>query len=228
MVVSPVDWMRDRISWPSVAPGSGKVHARVALKQGGNAPSCVKTHTERVHRPGVAGSSNLAAWRSGGYNAAASRSSCANVDISQKGSSTMAIERTFSIIKPDAAARNLTGAVNAMIEQAGLRIIAQKRVRISREQAETFYAVHKARPFFGELVDFMISGPVVVQVLEGDNAIAKYRDIMGATDPAKAAANTIRKVHAKSIGENSVHGSDAPDTAAKEIAQFFSGNEIVG
>jgi nucleoside-diphosphate kinase len=121
----------------------------------------------------------------------------------------MAIERTFSIIKPDAVARNLTGAVNAMIEQAGLRIIAQKRVRITKEQAQTFYAVHKARPFFGELVDFMISGP-------------------GATDPAKAAPNTIRKVHAKSIGENSVHGSDAPDTAAMEIAQFFSGNEIVG
>jgi nucleoside-diphosphate kinase len=140
----------------------------------------------------------------------------------------MAIERTFSIIKPDAVARNLTGAVNAMIEQAGLRIVAQKRVRISKEQAETFYAVHKARPFFGELVDFMISGPVVVQVLEGDNAIARYRDIMGATDPAKAGPNTIRKVHAKSIGENSVHGSDAADTAAKEIAQFFSGNEIVG
>jgi nucleoside-diphosphate kinase len=145
-----------------------------------------------------------------------------------EGTLTMAIERTFSIIKPDATARNLTGAVNAMIEQAGLRIIAQKRVRITKAQAETFYAVHKARPFFGELVDFMISGPVVVQVLEGDNAIAKYRDIMGATDPAKAQPNTIRKVHAKSIGENSVHGSDAPDTAAKEIAQFFSGNEIVG
>ena len=140
----------------------------------------------------------------------------------------MALERTFSIIKPDATDRNLTGAINAMIEQAGLRIVAQKRVRITREQAETFYAVHKARPFFGELVDFMISGPVVVQVLEGEGAIAKYRDVMGATDPAKAAANTIRKVHAKSIGENSVHGSDAPDTAAKEIGQFFSGNEIVG
>jgi nucleoside-diphosphate kinase len=148
--------------------------------------------------------------------------------ISQRIPKTMAIERTFSIIKPDATARNLTGAVNALIEQAGLRIVAQRRVRITREQAETFYAVHKARPFFGELVDFMISGPVVVQVLEGDNAIAKYRDIMGATDPAKAAAGTIRKVHAKSIGENSVHGSDAPDTAAKEIAQFFSGNDIVG
>ena len=140
----------------------------------------------------------------------------------------MAIERTFSIIKPDAVARNLTGAINAMIEQAGLRIIGQKRVRITREQAERFYAVHKERPFFRELVEFMISGPVVVQVLEGDNAIAKYRDVMGATDPAKAAAGTIRKVHAKSIGENSVHGSDAPDTAVKEIAQFFSENEIVG
>jgi nucleoside-diphosphate kinase len=140
----------------------------------------------------------------------------------------MAVERTFSIIKPDATARNLTGAINAMIEQAGLRIVAQRRVRISREQAETFYAVHRARPFFGELVDFMISGPVVVQVLEGDNAIARYRDILGATDPAKAAPNTIRKVHARSIGENSVHGSDAPDTAAKEIAQFFSGNDIIG
>ena len=109
----------------------------------------------------------------------------------------MAIERTFSIIKPDATARNLTGAINAMIEQAGLRIVAQKRVRITREQAETFYAVHRERPFFGELVDFMISGPVVVQVLQGENAIAKYRDVMGATDPAKAAAGTIRKVHAQ-------------------------------
>jgi nucleoside-diphosphate kinase len=140
----------------------------------------------------------------------------------------MAMERTFSILKPDATARNLTGAINAMIEQAGLRIIAQKRMRISREQAETFYAVHRARPFFGELVDFMTSGPVVVQVLEGDGAIAKYREIMGATDPAKAADGTIRKVHAKSIGENSVHGSDAADTAAQEISQFFAGNEIVG
>jgi nucleoside-diphosphate kinase len=139
----------------------------------------------------------------------------------------MSLERTFSIIKPDATERNLTGAINAMIEQAGLRIIAQKRTRITREQAETFYAVHRARPFFGELVDFMISGPVVVQVLEGENAIARYRDLMGATDPAKAAPGTIRKTHAKSIGENSVHGSDAPETAAKEIAQFFSGNEIV-
>ncbi|MEW6452239.1 MAG: nucleoside-diphosphate kinase [Pseudomonadota bacterium] len=140
----------------------------------------------------------------------------------------MAIERTFSIIKPDATERNLTGAINAMIEQAGLRIVAQKRVRITKEQAETFYGVHRARPFFGELVSFMISAPVVVQVLEGENAIAKYRDVMGATDPSKAAAGTIRKVHAKSIGENSVHGSDAPETAAQEIAQFFAGNEIVG
>src|SRR6188474_595637 len=126
----------------------------------------------------------------------------------------MAIERTFSIIKPDATERNLTGAVNAMIEQAGLRIIAQKRVRITREQAETFYAVHSARPFFGELVSFMISGPVVVQVLEGEGAVLKHRDVMGATDPAKAAPNTIRKVHAKSIGENSVHGSDSAENAA--------------
>jgi nucleoside-diphosphate kinase len=140
----------------------------------------------------------------------------------------MAVERTFSIIKPDATARNLTGAINSMIEKAGLRIVAQKRVRISREQAETFYAIHRARPFFGELVEFMTSGPVVVQVLEGENAIARYRDVMGATDPAKAAPDTIRKVFAKSIGENSVHGSDAPDTAAQEIAQFFAGNEIIG
>ena len=140
----------------------------------------------------------------------------------------MAIERTFSIIKPDATARNLTGAINAMIEKAGLRIVAQRRIKMTREQAETFYAVHRERPFFGELVDFMTSGPVVVQVLEGDNAVAAYRDIMGATDPAKAAAGTIRKVHAQSIGENSVHGSDAPETAVKEIAQFFSGNYIVG
>ena len=140
----------------------------------------------------------------------------------------MAIERTFSIIKPDATARNLTGAINAMIEQAGLRIIAQKRVRITREQAETFYAIHRERPFFGELVEFMTSGPVVVQVLEGEGAIAKYRDVMGATDPKKAADGTIRKTHALSIGENTVHGSDAPETAAIEIAQFFSANEIVG
>jgi nucleoside-diphosphate kinase len=143
----------------------------------------------------------------------------------------MPIERTFSIIKPDATARNLTGPINAMIEQAGqagLRIIAQKRVRISREEAQTFYAVHRERPFFRELVEFMISGPVVVQVLEGDSAIAKYRDLMGATDPAKAAPGTVRKLYARSIGENSVHGSDAPETAVTEIAQFFSGNEIVG
>jgi len=140
----------------------------------------------------------------------------------------MALERTFSILKPDATERNLTGAINAMIEKAGLRIVAQKRVRISKEQAQRFYGVHKDRPFFGELVSFMTSGPVVVQVLEGENAIAKYREVMGATDPSKADAGTIRKVHAKSIGENSVHGSDAADTAAKEIAQFFSENEIVG
>ncbi|MDI1346121.1 MAG: nucleoside-diphosphate kinase [Pseudolabrys sp.] len=140
----------------------------------------------------------------------------------------MAVERTFSILKPDATARNLTGAINAMIEKAGLRIVAQKRVQITKAQAEQFYGVHKARPFFGELVEFMTSGPVVVQVLEGENAIAKHREVMGATDPAKADANTIRKVHAKSIGENSVHGSDSAENAAIEIAQFFAGNEIVG
>src|SRR6201992_4218218 len=140
----------------------------------------------------------------------------------------MAVERTFSIIKPDATKRNLTGAVNALIETAGLRIVAQKRVRITREQAETFYGVHRQRPFFGELVEFMTSGPVVVQVLEGENAIARYREVMGATDPAKAAEGTIRKLYAQSVGENSVHGSDAPETAAVEIAQFFAGNDIVG
>jgi len=140
----------------------------------------------------------------------------------------MAVERTFSILKPDATERSLTGAINALIEKAGLRIVAQKRVRISREQAERFYAVHRERPFFRELVEFMISGPVVVQVLEGEKAITRYREVMGATDPAKAVDGTIRKIHARSIGENSVHGSDAPDTAAREIAQFFSDNEIVG
>ena len=140
----------------------------------------------------------------------------------------MALERTFSILKPDATARNITGAVNAMIEAAGLRIVAQKRIRMTRDQAETFYAVHKERPFFGELVEFMTSGPVVVQVLEGENAIVAYREVMGATNPADADDGTIRKVHARSLGENTVHGSDAPATATVEIAQFFSGNEIVG
>jgi len=140
----------------------------------------------------------------------------------------MAVERTFSILKPDATERNLTGAVNAVIEKAGLRIVAQKRVLMTRREAETFYAVHKERPFFGELVQFMTSGPVVVQVLEGENAVAKYREIMGATNPAQAAEGTIRKQFAKSVGENSVHGSDSVDNAKIEIAQFFSGNEIVG
>ena len=139
----------------------------------------------------------------------------------------MAIERTFSIIKPDATARNVTGAINAMIEKSGLRIVAQKRLRMSREQAETFYAVHRQRPFFGELVDFMISGPVVVQVLEGDNAVAAYRDLMGATDPVKAAPGTIRKEIAKSIGENSVHGSDSADNAKAEIGLWFAGRELL-
>ncbi len=140
----------------------------------------------------------------------------------------MAVERTFSILKPDATQRNLTGAINAVIEKAGLRIIAQKRIRMTRQEAEAFYAVHKERPFFGELVQFMTSGPVVVQVLEGDNAVAKYREIMGATNPAQAAEGTIRKQFAQSVGENSVHGSDRVDNATIEIAQFFSGNEIVG
>ncbi len=140
----------------------------------------------------------------------------------------MTIQRTFSIIKPDATERNLTGAVNAVIEEAGLRIIAQKRILMSRREAETFYGVHRERPFFGELVEFMTSGPVVVQVLEGENAIARYRDVMGATNPANAAEGTIRKKFARSIGENSVHGSDSVENAALEIAQFFSGNEITG
>ena len=140
----------------------------------------------------------------------------------------MATERTFSIIKPDATERNLTGAINAVIEKAGLRIVAQKRIRMTRQEAETFYAVHKARPFFGELVAFMTSGPVVVQVLEGENAVAKYREVMGATNPKDAAEGTIRKQFAQSIGENSVHGSDSPENAEIEIRQFFSGNEIVG
>src|SRR5262249_50690449 len=136
--------------------------------------------------------------------------------------------RTFSIIKPDATARNLTGAINALIEQAGLRIVAQKRIRMTRGQAERVYAVHPGRPFYGELVGFMILGPVVGQVREGGDAISRHRDIRGATDRAKAADGTIRKLHARSVGENSVHGSDGSETAAVEIAQFFSENEIVG
>jgi len=136
----------------------------------------------------------------------------------------MAVQRTFSILKPDATKRNLTGAVNAVIEKAGLRIVAQKRIQMTKAQAETFYAVHSARPFFAELVDFMTSGPVVVQVLEGENAIAAYRDVMGATNPANAAEGTVRKLFAESVGENTVHGSDAPETAAIEIAHFFAGN----
>jgi nucleoside-diphosphate kinase len=140
----------------------------------------------------------------------------------------MAVERTLSIIKPDATARNLTGKINARLEEAGLSIVAQKRMRLTREIAEGFYAVHRERPFFADLCAFMTSGPVVVQVLEGENAIQKNRDVMGATDPSKAAANTIRKDFAENIERNSVHGSDAPDTAAREIAYFFSELEIVG
>jgi len=140
----------------------------------------------------------------------------------------MAVERTLSIIKPDATRRNLTGQINAKFEAAGLRIVAQRRVRLSRAQAEGFYAEHKARPFFGSLCDFMTSGPVVLQVLEGENAIAKNREVMGATDPAKAAAGTIRKDFAESIEANSVHGSDSPASAAREIGYFFSECDIVG
>ena len=140
----------------------------------------------------------------------------------------MAIERTFSIIKPDATAANKTGAINALIEAAGLRIIAQRRIQMTQAQAEGFYAVHKERPFYGELVAFMTSGPVVVQVLEGENAIARNREIMGATNPEEAADGTIRKLYAENIEANSVHGSDAPETAAEEIKFFFSDDEIVG
>ncbi|MEM9330231.1 MAG: nucleoside-diphosphate kinase [Pseudomonadota bacterium] len=140
----------------------------------------------------------------------------------------MAIERTFSMIKPDATKRNLTGKITALLEEAGLRVVACKRVHMSLAQAEAFYAVHKERPFFGELTEFMSSGPTVVQVLEGENAIAKNREVMGATNPAEADAGTIRAEFAQSIGENSVHGSDAPETAAEEIAFWFGGNEIVG
>ena len=140
----------------------------------------------------------------------------------------MALERTFSIIKPDATRRNLTGKINAKFEDAGLRIVAQKRIQMTLAQAQSFYGVHSERPFFGELCDFMISEPVVVQVLEGEGAIAKNREVMGATNPADAAAGTIRAEFAESVGENSVHGSDAPETAAEEIAFFFSGLELVG
>ncbi|MEG9501700.1 MAG: nucleoside-diphosphate kinase [Methylorubrum extorquens] len=138
----------------------------------------------------------------------------------------MANERTFSILKPDATRRNITGAVNAVIEAAGLRIVGQRRIRMTREQAEKFYQVHKERPFFGELVEFMTSGPVVVQVLEGENAVAKYREVMGATNPAQAADGTIRKQFAESVGENTVHGSDSADNARLEIAQFFNDADI--
>ena len=139
----------------------------------------------------------------------------------------MAVERTLSIIKPDATRRNLTGKINARLEEKGLKIVAQKRLQLTQAQAEAFYAVHKARPFFGELVSFMISGPVVVQVLEGESAVAANRDIMGATDPKKAAPGTIRKDFAESIEANSVHGSDSSENAATEIAFFFAGVDIV-
>jgi len=140
----------------------------------------------------------------------------------------MAVTRTFSIIKPDATKRNLTGAITKMLEDAGLRVVASKRIHMTREQAEGFYAVHSERPFFGELVDFMMSEPVVVQVLEGEDAVKRNRDIMGATNPAEAAEGTIRKEHALSIGENSVHGSDSEENAKVEIDFFFKPEEIVG
>ena len=140
----------------------------------------------------------------------------------------MALERTFSIIKPDATRRNFTGKINALLEAGGLRIVAQKRILLSRAQAETFYGVHKERPFFNDLVKFMTSGPIVAQVLEGENAVARNREIMGATNPANADAGTIRKDFAESIEANSVHGSDSPENAAIEIAYFFAGSEIVG
>ncbi|MEO1265656.1 MAG: nucleoside-diphosphate kinase [Pseudomonadota bacterium] len=140
----------------------------------------------------------------------------------------MASERTFSIIKPDATARNITGQINAMIEKAGMRIVGQKRIRWTEDQAKTFYEEHAERPFYGELVEFMTSGPIVVQVLEGENAIAHYREVMGATNPAEADEGTIRKTHAQSLGENSVHGSDSPDSAKREIGLNFSDDEIVG
>ena len=139
----------------------------------------------------------------------------------------MAVQRTFSILKPDATRRNLTGAVNAVIEKAGLRIVAQKRIQMTKAQAETFYAVHSARPFFGELVEFMTSGPVVVQVLEGENAIAAYREVMGATNPANAAEGTLRREFGDSLEANATHGSDAPETAAFEMGYFFSGLELL-
>jgi nucleoside-diphosphate kinase len=138
------------------------------------------------------------------------------------------MSRTFSIIKPDATRRNLTGAINAVIEASGLRIVAQRRIHMTHGQAERFYSVHAARPFYGELVDQMIASPVVVQVLEGDEAVSRYRDVMGATNPEQAAEGTIRKLFALSIGENSAHGSDSDDNAALEIAQFFSEADIVG
>jgi nucleoside-diphosphate kinase len=137
-------------------------------------------------------------------------------------------ERTFSIIKPDATARNLTGRINAVIEDAGLRIVAQRRIRMTKAQAEEFYAIHRERPFYGELVEFMTSAPVVVQVLEGANAVVKYREVMGATNPAQAADGTIRKLFALSVGENSVHGSDSSENAVVEIGQFFADKDIVG
>jgi nucleoside-diphosphate kinase len=168
----------------------------------------------------------VGAGRAHGYKPPTYRGQTPNA-IKQRDFSQMT-ERTFSIIKPDATKRNLTGKVNAVIEDAGLRIVAQRRIQMSRTQAEKFYEIHKERPFFGELVDFMISEPVVVQVLEAEGAVAKYREVMGATNPAQAADGTIRKLFALSVGENSVHGSDSAENAALEIVQFFTDDQIVG
>ena len=163
-----------------------------------------------------------------GAATASARRKAAELSPAKTDTASMATERTFSILKPDATRRNLTGAVNAVIEKAGLRIVGQRRIQMSKAQAEKFYEVHKERPFFGELVEFMTSGPVVVQVLEGENAIAKYRGVMGATNPAQAAEGTIRKTFSESVGENTVHGSDSAENAKIEIAQFFQDADIAG
>ena len=194
--------------------GSGRTDLE-DIELGSMAPADPEPSTKPDRSPRLAAPA-ARRYKRGGFPAAASKKA------------PMALERTFSILKPDVTRRNLTGAVNARIEAAGLRIVAQKRVRMTRAEAERFYGVHKERPFFAELVAMMTAAPVVVQVLEGEDAIRRYRDAMGATDPAKAAPGAIRKDFALSMGENSVHGSDAPETAAVEIAQFFSGNEIVG
>jgi nucleoside-diphosphate kinase len=176
----------------------------------------------------IAAPGSIAAFHRAAPMLSGSRTAVGEAPARQKHEGTMATERTLSIIKPDATKRNLTGKINAKFEEAGLRIIAQKRIHLTKAQAGTFYAVHAERAFYDELCEFMASEPVVVQVLEGEGAIAKNREVMGATNPADAAPGTIRAEFAESVGENSVHGSDAPETAAVEIAYFFSGLELVG